>query len=159
MKIAIGSDRRGFGLKQELITYLKDKGVDVIDEGPFDSHIPVDYAIYGEKVARAIMSKEVDFGIVMCATGIGIMITCNKIKGVRCGMGYSDRTAAQMREHIDANCIAFGADEMDWNDIKRRVDIFLSTSFIGGYHCSRVQQLTDIEHDKPICQTPVSKTF
>lgn len=159
MKIAIGSDRRGFDLKQELITYLSNKGIEVIDEGPFDSHIPVDYAIYGEKVARAITSKEVDFGIVMCATGIGIMITCNKIKGVRCGMGYSDRTAAQMREHIDANCIAFGAEEMDWNDIKRRIDIFISTEFQGGYHCGRLQQLTDIEHDKPIYQTPVSKTF
>lgn len=64
MKIAIGSDRRGFDLKQELITYLSNKGIEVIDEGPFDSHIPVDYAIYGEKVARAITSKEVDFGIV-----------------------------------------------------------------------------------------------
>lgn len=159
MKIALGSDRRGYSLKVELVNYLKHKGIEVIDEGPYDNHVPVDYAIYGEKVGRAIVSKEADYGIVMCATGIGIMIACNKIKGVRCGMGYTDRTAAQMREHIDANCIAFGADEMDWNDIKKRIDIFLSTEFLGGYHCGRIKQLNDLEQDKPITQTPVSKTF
>lgn len=159
MKIAIGSDRRGFSLKEVLIPYLQEKGYEIIDMGPYDCHLPVDYAIYGEKVGKAIVNQEVDYGIVMCATGIGIMITCNKIKGVRCGMGYSDRAAAQMREHIDANCIAFGADEMDWDDVKRRIEIFLSTSFLGGYHCGRLQQLTNLEAGKPIVQTPIMKKF
>lgn len=159
MKIAIGSDRRGFELKTVLIDYLKANGYEVVDVGPYDNHLPVDYAIYGEKVGKLVASKECDFGTVMCSTGIGVMIACNKVRGVRCGMGYTDRVAAQMREHIDANVIAFGQDEMVWDDVKRRLDIFLNTKFEGGYHCGRIQQLSDIEEGKQIIQTPISKKF
>ena len=159
MKIALGSDRRGFELKAALIIYLKNKGYDVVDVGPYDNHLPVDYAIYGEKVGKSVASHECDFGVVMCSTGIGIMIACNKVKGLRCGMGYTDHVAAQMREHIDANVIAFGQDEMDWEDIKRRLDIFLNTKFQGGYHNGRILQLRNLEEGKPIKQTPITKKF
>lgn len=159
MRIALGSDRRGFELKSALIEYLKAKGYDIVDVGPYDNHLPVDYAIYGEKVGKLVATKECHFGVVMCSTGIGIMIACNKVKGARCGMGYTDRVAAQMREHIDANVIAFGQDEMNLDDIKRRLDIFLSTPFAGGYHYGRIQQLKDLEQGKPITQTPIQKKF
>ena len=74
-------------------------------------------------------------------------------------MGYTDHVAAQMREHIDANVIAFGQDEMDWEDIKRRLDIFLNTKFQGGYHNGRILQLRNLEEGKPIKQTPITKKF
>ena len=154
MKIAIGSDRRGFETKTKLIDYLQTKGIDIIDEGPFDDKFPVDYPIYGEKVGKAVVSKEADYGIVICATGIGIMIAANKVKGVRCGMAYTDEVAKLMREHNDANVIAFGQSQMKYEDIERRLDIFLNTKFLEGYHITRVKQISDIENGIPIKQTP-----
>lgn len=154
MRIAIGSDRRGFATKSKLISYLDGKGVDVIDEGPFDDKLPVDYPIYGEKVGKAVVSKEADYGIVICATGIGIMIAANKVKGVRCGMAYTDDVARLMREHNDANVIAFGESQMEYEDIVRRLNIFLNTKFLEGYHITRVKQISDIENGIEIKQTP-----
>ena len=96
MKIAIGSDRRGFDYKQKLISYMTEKGYQVIDVGPYDDKYPVDYPIYGEKVGKLVTQGKCDKGVVVCATGIGIMIACNKINGVRCGMGYTDEVAKLM---------------------------------------------------------------
>lgn len=159
MKIALGSDRRGFLAKQKLIAHLKENGYEILDVGPYDSSIPVDYPIYGEKVGIAVTGGEADFGVVICATGNGILMAANKVKGVRCGMGYGNEVAALMREHNNANVICFGQDYMEYEDIQRRLDIFLHTDFLGDYHCSRVQQLADIENGRPIEQTPVKKTF
>ena len=81
------------------------------------------------------------------------MIACNKVKNIRCGIAYSDKIASLMREHNDANVIAFGQDHMTIEEVKRRTDIFLNTDFDGGYHCSRIQQLSDIENEKEIFQS------
>ena len=159
MRIAIGSDRRGFILKTKLIDYLQNNGYEVLDLGPYDASNPVDYPIYGEKVGSAVSCGEADFGVVMCSTGIGVMIAANKVKGIRCGMGYSDSVAKQMREHVDANVIAFGQDEMKFEDVIRRLEIFLHTDFAGGHHCFRIQQLSDIENGIEIHQTPMMKKF
>jgi len=155
MKIAIGSDRRGFITKRKLIEYLERKCYEVIDFGPFDQTIPVDYPIYGEKVGNSVASGESDFGIVICATGIGIMIAANKINGVQCGIAYTDEIAHLMREHNNANIIAFGQDYMDYSDIERRVDIFLNAQFNGSYHKFRIAQLRCLEEGKEIHQTPL----
>lgn len=155
MKIALGSDRRGFEYKEKLIHHLELNDIQIIDVGPFDNNYPYDYAVYGEKVGKAIISKKADFGVVICGTGIGISIAANKVDGIRCGMGYTDAVAKQMREHIDANVIAFGQDEMDYVDVERRLDVFIKTPFLGGYHVSRLEQLQNIECGKPIEQTMV----
>lgn len=155
MKIALGSDRRGFEAKEKLIRHLKDTGYEVLDVGPFDESIPVDYPIYGEKVGKVVVAGEADFGVVICATGNGILMAANKVKGIRCGMGYSDDVARLMREHNDANVICFGQAFMDYEDIQRRLDIFLHADFLGDYHCTRVQQLSDIENNIAISQTPI----
>lgn len=154
MRIAIGSDRRGFEVKQKLIAHLKSLSIDVNDVGPYDDKLPVDYPIYGEKVGKAVASKDCQYGVVVCATGIGIMIAANKVNGVRCGMGYSDAVASLMREHNDANVIAFGQSQMNYKDIERRLDIFINTDFLGDYHVLRVKQLSDIESGIPIEQSP-----
>lgn len=159
MKIAIGSDRRGFIDKEKLIKHLRDNGYEVIDEGPYNDHFPVDYPIYGEKVGREVTKGDADFGAVICATGNGILMAANKVKGVRCGMGYGDEAAALMRQHNNANVICFGQDYMEYADVERRLDIFLNTDFLGDYHNSRVQQLADIENGKEIHQTPMKKKF
>lgn len=154
MKIAIGSDRQGFKYKEQLKEYLIKKGHEVEDEGPFDDEFPVDYPIYGEKVGKKVVSGECAKGVIICATGIGIMIACNKVKGIRCGMGYTDEVAKLMREHNDANVIAFGQSQMSLEDVKKRTDIFLRTDFLGGYHCTRVKQIEMLENEEKIIQTP-----
>ena len=126
-----------------------------MDVGPFDDKFPVDYPIYAKLVGESVSSGECDKGIVICSTGIGIMIACNKIKGIRCGMGYADEVARLMREHNDANVIAFGQDFMDFDDVKRRTDIFLNSKFLNGYHCSRIKQINSLELEKNIYQTPL----
>ncbi len=155
MRIALGSDRNGVIDKEKLIEHLHSKGYEVFDVGPCNMDLPVDYPIYGKKVGEAVVSGLCQYGIVICSTGIGISIAANKVKGIRCGMGYADNVAKQMREHIDANVIAFGQDYMDYQDIERRVDIFLNTPFLGTYHCARIRQLADMEEGKDICQSPI----
>ena len=155
MIIAIGSDRRGFIAKEKLIKHMKMQNINIVDVGPYDDTLPVDYPIYGEKVGRTVASGEADFGVVICATGNGIMMAANKVKGIRCGMAYGDEVAHLMREHNNANVICFGQDYMDYDDIERRLDIFLNAEFLGDYHCSRVKQLEDIENDIPITQSEI----
>lgn len=155
MKIAIGSDRRGYYYKEKLKAYLEKEKYNIVDVGPFDDKFPVDYPIYAKLVGESVSSGECDKGIVICSTGIGIMIACNKIKGIRCGMGYADEVARLMREHNDANVIAFGQDFMDFDDVKRRTDIFLNSKFLNGYHCSRIKQINSLELEKNIYQTPL----
>ena len=150
--IALGSDRRGFKYKTSLILHLTENGYEVLDVGPFDENMPYDYPIYGELVGKAIANNDADFGVVICGTGIGISIAANKVKGVRCGMAYDDDVAAWMRKHNDANVIAFGQDYMKYDDVERRLDIFLNTDFLGDYHVSRIQQISDIEQGRSIKQ-------
>lgn len=155
MKIALGSDRNGVIDKEKLIEHLCLEGYEILDVGPYNIELPVDYPIYGKKVGEAVASGDCQYGIVICSTGIGISIAANKVKGIRCGMGYADYVAKQMREHIDANVIAFGQDHMDYSDIERRVDIFLNTPFLGAHHCARIQQLADMEDGKDIYPSPI----
>lgn len=159
MRIAIGSDRRGFDYKSRLIEHLREAGHEPVDVGPFDDALPVDYPIYAQKVGELVASGECERGVVVCATGIGVMIAANKVRGVRCGMAYTDDVARLMREHNDANVVAFGQDQMAYDDVERRLDIFLESPFAAGYHCSRIKQLADIEEGVPISQTPMQRRF
>lgn len=154
MKIAIGNDRNGIGYKRRLTEHLKALGHEVVNCGT-DEDFPADYPVHGERVGRLVAGGACDRGIVICATGIGICISADKVKGIRAGMAYNDDVARLMRVHNDANVIAFGQDFMSYEDVERRTDIFLTTDFAGSYHSTRVQQIRDIEEGKPICQTPV----
>ena len=159
MIIAIGSDRRGYKVKTLLQQDLSSDSISFIDVGPFDDCYPVDYPIYGKKVGETVVNCKADYGVVICSTGIGIMIAANKVKGIRCGIAYSDEVARLMREHNDANVIAFGQDYMNYDDIKNRLTIFLNTKYLGQYHDTRVKQLSDIEKGLEIQQTPFMKSF
>lgn len=144
-KIAVGSDHGGYDYKVAVISYLKDNGYQVIDCGTF-SKDSCHYPIYGELVASKVASKECEFGIVICTSGEGICISANKVKGIRCGIAYSDEVTALMRQHNDANVVAFGAKFMELNDVIRRIDIFLKTPFEGGRHAVRVNLIKEIEN-------------
>lgn len=137
MKLAIGSDHAGYEYKCEVIKYLEEKGHEMIDVGTH-SLDSCDYPTYGKEVGVLVSSKKVEFGILICSSGEGIMIAANKINGIRAGLAYNDDTARLMRQHNDANIISFGANFMDLEDVKRRIDIFLSTDFEGGRHQRRV---------------------
>ncbi len=154
MKIAIGNDRNGIDYKFRLMDHLKVLGYFVIDCGT-DENFPADYPVHGERVGRLVASGECKRGIVICATGIGICIAANKVKGVRAGLAYNNDVSRLMRVHNDANVIAFGQDFMSYEEVEKRTDIFLSTDFANGYHISRINQIIDIENNKSIEQTPI----
>ena len=145
MRIAIGSDHGGFEQKQEIIKHLKEKGYEVVDVGTY-SLDSCHYPIFGAEVGKKVASKECDYGIVICTSGEGIMMAANKIKGIRCGLGYNDEVSKLMRQHNNANVISFGAKFMETKDVIRRVDIFLSTEFEGGRHADRVKIISNLEN-------------
>lgn len=144
LTIAIGSDHGGVDQKDEVVKYLKSKGYEVIDVGT-NSHDSCHYPVYGAEVAKLVARKKAKFGIVICTSGEGICMAANKIKGVRCGIGYNDEVSKLMRMHNDANVISFGAKFMATEDVIRRIDLFLSTEFEGGRHQTRVDMISDLE--------------
>ena len=142
--IGIGSDHGGFALKEEIKAHLDEIGVAYKDYG---THSPesCDYPIYAEAVARAVVSGEVEKGILICGTGIGIGIAANKVKGIRaalCGDCYS---AEYTRRHNDANILTMGARVTGGGLACKIVDTFLTTEFEGGRHARRVGLISDIE--------------
>lgn len=147
LRIAIGSDHGGIDLKEEIFKYLKSKGYEVVDVGT-NSHDSCHYPIFGASVADLVAKKECDFGVVVCTSGEGICMAANKVKGVRCGIAYNDEVAKLMRQHNDANVIAFGAKFMETNDVLKRLQIFLDTEFESGRHQTRVDMISELETRK-----------
>lgn len=140
MKISIACDHGGLDTKNALVEMLKAEGNEVIDCGTYTTD-SCDYPDFARKAAELVASGEVDKGIVVCTSGEGVMMTANKVRGVRCGMGYNDEVSALMRQHNDANMIAFSQKFMDLEDVKRRTHIFLNTEFEGGRHLRRVEKI------------------
>ena len=126
--IAIGSDHGGFDLKEVVIAHLKEQGIECKDLGCYDKS-SCDYPIYGRAVAEAVAAGECEKGIVICTTGIGISITANKIKGVRCALCADTLTAQMTRLHNDANVLATGGGIVGPNLAVSIVDTFLKTAF------------------------------
>lgn len=144
MKIGIGSDHAGFELKEKIVKYLQEKGYECVDYGPY-SEDRVDYPDYGELVARKILAKEVDKGVLICGTGIGISVAANKVKCIIaavCSEPYSARLTVQ---HNNADIIAFGARVVGEDMAKMIVDEFLNAKFEGGRHAMRVEKIHSID--------------
>ena len=142
--IGIGSDHGGFELKEEIKKHLEAQGIVFRD---FGSYTPerCDYPVVAEAVARAVVAGEVEKGILICGTGIGVSIAANKVMGIRaalCGDCYS---AEYTRRHNDANILTMGARVTGSGLACKIVDTFLSTEFEGGRHAKRVALISDIE--------------
>lgn len=133
MKIAIGSDHAGFDYKEKLKELLTQKGYEIIDVGTY-SNESCDYPDYGHAVGYKVSNKEADFGVVICSTGEGIMMAANKEKGIRCGIPYNDKVAVLMKQHNDCNVVAFGANQMSFNTVVRRLKLILETETEFGRH-------------------------
>ena len=144
--IAIASDHGGYALKEHIKAYLTAKGITCQDFGT-DSPQSCDYPIFGRAAAEAVASGQCEKGIVICTTGIGISITANKVKGIRCALCSEPLSAEMTRRHNDANMLAMGAGIIGPNMAERIVDVFLNTQFEGGRHARRVGLMMDIEKE------------
>ena len=142
--IAIASDHGGYLLKEHIKAYLAAKGITCQDFGT-DSTGSCDYPVFGRAAAEAVASGRCETGIVICTTGIGISITANKVKGIRCALCAEPLSAEMTRRHNDANMLAMGAGIVGPNLAERIVDTFLSTQFEGGRHARRVALITEME--------------
>src|SRR4026209_2762072 len=142
MKVAIASDHRGFHLKEKVITLLKSKGHEVVDDGP-SSDAAVDYPDFAAIVAKKVGSGEVQRGILICGTGIGMAISANKFPGVRAAACADEVTAELSRRHDDLNVLCLAGDLLSSRSIERLVDIWMKTDFEGGRHQRRVEKIRD----------------
>lgn len=145
MRIGIGNDHSAVEMKREVMKFLQDLGYEVINYGT-DSTESCDYPVYGEKVGQAVASKEVDLGILICGTGVGISLAANKVKGIRavvCSEPYSARLS---RQHNNTNILALGARVVGIELAKMTIEEWLNAEFEGGRHQRRVDMIMDIEN-------------
>lgn len=146
MKIAMGSDHGGFDLKEQIKAWLQENGHAVVDFG-CHSKESCDYPDFGAAAARAVASGQCERGIVICTTGIGISITANKVKGIRCALCSDPWSAEMTRRHNDANMLAMGAGVVGSLLAQRIVEAFLSFAFEGGRHQRRVNKIMAVENE------------
>lgn len=147
MKVVLGSDHGGYHLKEEIKSVLKDLDVDIEDVG-CDCTDSVDYPDYALSVAQKVASGEAERGILICGTGIGMSISANKVKGVRCAVVTDTYSARMSREHNDANVLALGERVVGPGLAADIVKIWLETEFSGGRHSRRVNKINDIEKEQ-----------
>jgi ribose 5-phosphate isomerase B len=154
MKIAIGSDHRGYDAKRRIIALLQQLGHEVQDVGPFGNE-SVDYPDFALQVASAVGEQGVERGILICGTGIGMCIAANKVRGVRAAPCHDSITAEMSRRHNNANVLCLSADLLGDELMNRMVRIWLETEFEGGRHARRVDKIVRFEDDAH-CPPPAS---
>ncbi len=143
-KIAIGSDHAGFGLKEDVLGLLKDLNIDIVDCGTNTTE-SVDYPDFGARVSELVSSGEVERGILICGTGIGMSIVANKYPNVRAALCNDLFSAKMSRLHNDANILALGSRVIEKNLAAEIVKVWLSTPFEGGRHLKRLDKIRKIE--------------
>ena len=147
MKIGIGNDHSAVDMKQDVVKFLQELGYEVVKYGT-DTKESCHYPVYGEKVARAVAAGEVDLGILICGTGVGISLAANKVKGIRavvCSEPYSARLSKQ---HNNTNILCFGARVIGIEMAKMIIEEWLNAEFEGGRHQDRVDMIMAIEENK-----------
>ena len=144
MRIAVGSDHRGLELRAKLVGFLQELGQEVVDLGTHDQQ-PVDYPDIAAQVAYKVARKEVDRGILVCGTGVGMCIAANKVPGVRAAPCHDDITAEISRRHNDLNVLCLSGDLLGEKLADRLVEIWLKTPFEGGRHARRNQKIVALE--------------
>ena len=147
MKIVIGSDHRGFEAKKQIKAIVTQLGHECIDVGTNDSN-PVDYPDQAYSAAVAVSKKQADMAILACATGLGMCIAANKIKGIRAALCHDELTARISRDHNDANVLCLSGDQIGEVLLRKIVEVWLNTEFSGGRHQRRVKKITAIEEGK-----------
>ena len=144
MRIALGSDHRGYRVRRQLIELLNERGLGVMDLGAH-SEDSVDYPDYALQVGEAIARGDADRGILICGTGMGMAMAANKISGIRATSVHDDFTAELSRRHNDSNVLCLSADLLGERLIEHILDVWLETEFEGGRHARRIDKVHDIE--------------
>jgi ribose 5-phosphate isomerase B len=144
MKIVVGSDHRGFEAKQQIKAIVTQLGHECIDVGTNDSN-PVDYPDMAYVAAMAVAEKKADRAILVCATGIGMCIAANKVKGIRAALCHDELSAQISRDHNDANVLCLSGDQIGETLLRKMVEVWLKTKFSGGRHLRRVKKIKAIE--------------
>ena len=145
MKIGIGNDHAALEMKNQVMEYLEEKGYEVINYGT-NTPESCNYPEFGEKVGRAVVSGEVDCGILICGTGVGISLAANKVKGVRAVVCSEPYSAKLSKQHNNTNILAFGARVVGIELAKMIIDEWLGAEFEGGRHQTRVDMIMAIEN-------------
>ena len=144
MKIGIGNDHAAVEMKMQIKEFMEGLGHEVVNYG-VDTPESCDYPEIGERVGNAVASGEVDCAVLICGTGVGISIAANKVNGVRAAVCSDTTTAHLVKEHNNANIIAFGARIVGIETAKDIVKTYLEAEFMGGRHERRVAMISDIE--------------
>ena len=146
-RIAFGCDHVGFILKEEIMAHLNARGVEVVDKGTW-SQERTDYPHYASAVAQAIINGEVESGILICGTGVGISITANKFPGIRAVVCSEPYSAQLSRQHNNTNVLAFGSRVVGLELAKMIVDAWLGSDYEGGRHQTRIDAITALEQSR-----------
>ncbi len=144
MKLAIGNDHVAVDMKKEIKEYLESKGYEVVDVGTNNTD-RFNYPVSGYKVARMVADHEVDAGVLICGTGVGISLAANKVRGIRACVCSDPYTAKLSKQHNNTNIIAFGARVIGIETAKMILDEWLSAEFEGERHQIRIDMITEIE--------------
>ncbi|BDG49118.1 ribose 5-phosphate isomerase B [Parageobacillus sp. KH3-4] len=144
MKVAIASDHAGIRIREEIKKLMDELGIEYIDLG-CDCETSVDYPDYAIPVAEKVANGEVDRGILICGTGIGMTIAANKVKGVRCALCHDVYSAKVTRQHNDSNVLAMGERVIGPGLAREIAEVWLTTKFEGGRHARRVEKITQYE--------------
>lgn len=142
--IVIGSDHGGLELKEAVKAVLASRGMDVEDYGTANSD-SVDYPDFAEKVAVAVSRGEVDLGILICGTGIGMSIVANKFPGVRAALATDEFMAQMAKEHNNANILVLGGRVLSKDLATKMVNVWLDTAYEGGRHQRRLDKIDQVE--------------
>jgi ribose 5-phosphate isomerase B len=144
VKIALAADHVGFALKEKVREYLESQGMAVEDYGPANAE-PVDYPDFAEKVAARVAARQADCGVLVCGTGIGMMLAANKVPGIRAVAANNTISARMAREHNNANILTLGGRMVDEAAMRQIVDTWLSTAFAGGRHQRRLEKIETLD--------------
>lgn len=156
MRIALGADHAGYELKDKIRDHLKQRGVEVRDEGT-DSGDSVDYPDFARLVAHDVDEGRADLGILVCGSGIGMAMAANKVAGIRAANVSSEYEAQMSREHNNANVLTLGARILQPDQALKIVDAWLAANFAGGRHQRRVDKIAALEEQAQSAAAPATK--
>ncbi len=151
MKLVIGNDHVALEMKNEIMAYLQEKGYEVVNIGT-DSPDRFDYPVSGYRAAKMVASGEADGGILICGTGVGISLSANKVRGIRCCVCSEPYSARLSKQHNNTNMIAFGARVVGIELAKMIVDAWLEAEFEGGRHQRRIDMIREIEETQNLTE-------
>lgn len=143
--IAIGCDHGGLAIKNAVINYMKENGIEYKDYGCYTDE-SVDYPSYAYQVAKSVADGNAELGIICCGTGIGVSMAANKVKGIRAAVCTDEFCAEMTRRHNNANILCMGGRVIDEDKAVKLASIFLNTPFDGGRHEKRVDMIMQIEN-------------